>query len=78
MSKVKIPQNIPVIDFVNGIPFLKTTDEIERWKECHRNYVLRSKAEVVVTVVSYNLLAPQLKLSSVNVVQHPSRHFHGG
>lgn len=39
MSKVKIPQNIPVIDFVNGIPFLKTTDEIERWKECHRNYV---------------------------------------
>ncbi|CAM2797356.1 alpha/beta hydrolase fold [Flavobacterium succinicans] len=39
MSKVSIPQNIPVVDFVNGIPFLKTTEEIERWKECHRNYV---------------------------------------
>ena len=39
MSKISIPQNIPVVDFVSGIPFLKTTEEIERWKECHRNYV---------------------------------------
>ncbi|WP_268848855.1 alpha/beta hydrolase [Flavobacterium aestivum] len=39
MSKIKISQNIPVVDFVNGIPFLKTTEEIERWKECHKKYV---------------------------------------
>jgi len=38
MSKISIPKNIPVVDFVNGIPFLKTNDEIERWKECHRKY----------------------------------------
>lgn len=39
MSKITIPKSIPVIDFVNGIPFLKTTEDIERWKECHRKYV---------------------------------------
>jgi pimeloyl-ACP methyl ester carboxylesterase len=39
MSKITIPQNIPVVDFVNGIPFLKESEEIERWKECHRKYV---------------------------------------
>ena len=39
MSKISIPQNIPVVDFVNGIPFLKKTEDIERWKECHRKYV---------------------------------------
>lgn len=39
MSKIAIPQSIPVVDFVNGIPFLKTTEEIERWKNCHKKYV---------------------------------------
>jgi len=39
MSKISIPQNIPVIDFVNGIPFWKEDDEIERWKNCHKKYV---------------------------------------
>ncbi|MBF4518574.1 alpha/beta fold hydrolase [Flavobacterium sp. ANB] len=39
MSKITIPQSIPVVDFVNGIPFLKTTEDIERWKECHRKFV---------------------------------------
>lgn len=42
MSKISIPQNIPVVDFVNGIPFLKTPEEIERWKECHRKYVVNN------------------------------------
>ncbi|MCV9932650.1 alpha/beta fold hydrolase [Flavobacterium sp. LS1R47] len=39
MSKLSIPQNIPVVDFVNGIPFYKIPDEIERWKNCHNKYV---------------------------------------
>ncbi|PIF32911.1 alpha/beta hydrolase family protein [Flavobacterium sp. 9] len=39
MSKISIPQSIPVVDFVNGIPFLKATEEIERWKECHKKFV---------------------------------------
>ena len=39
MSKITIPQNIPVVDFVNEIPFLKEPEEIERWKECHRKFV---------------------------------------
>ncbi|TCN52614.1 alpha/beta fold hydrolase [Flavobacterium circumlabens] len=39
MSKIEIPQHIPVVDFVNGIPFLKAPEEIERWKECHKKYV---------------------------------------
>ncbi|WP_316634265.1 alpha/beta fold hydrolase [uncultured Flavobacterium sp.] len=39
MSKISIPKSIPVVDFVNGIPFLKVTEEIERWKECHKNFV---------------------------------------
>lgn len=39
MSKISIPQSIPVVDFVNGIPFLKKPEEIERWKECHRIFV---------------------------------------
>jgi hypothetical protein len=38
MSTLSIPQNIPVIDFQNGIPFLKTTEEIERWKDCHTKF----------------------------------------
>lgn len=42
MSKITIPQNIPVVDFINGIPFLKTPEEIERWKECHRKYVVNN------------------------------------
>lgn len=39
MSSITIPQNIPVIDFVNGNSFLKTVEETERWKECHRKFV---------------------------------------
>lgn len=42
MSKITIPKNIPVVDIVNGIPFLKTPEEIERWKECHRKYVVNN------------------------------------
>ncbi|RED22068.1 alpha/beta hydrolase family protein [Flavobacterium cutihirudinis] len=39
MSTISIPQHIPVVDFVNGIPFLKAPEDIERWKECHKKYV---------------------------------------
>nr|ABM53562.1 putative beta-lactamase [uncultured bacterium CBNPD1 BAC clone 905] len=39
MSKINIHSSIPVVDFVNGIPFLKDPEEIERWKNCHKTYV---------------------------------------
>lgn len=39
MSKLSIPQTIPVVDFINGIPFYKTPEEIERWKNGHKKYV---------------------------------------
>jgi tetratricopeptide (TPR) repeat protein len=42
MSKISIPQNIPVIDFVNEIPFLKKPEEIERWKKCHSIFIAKN------------------------------------
>ncbi|KOS06867.1 hypothetical protein AM493_13135 [Flavobacterium akiainvivens] len=39
MRKTPFPSKIPVIDFVNGIPFWKDAEKIERWKKCHRDFV---------------------------------------
>lgn len=39
MSKLSIPLNIPVVDFVNGISPFKETDKVEFWKECHKKFV---------------------------------------
>jgi tetratricopeptide (TPR) repeat protein len=39
MSQLSIPQNIPVVDFVAGIPLFQETDKIEHWKECHKKFV---------------------------------------
>lgn len=39
MSKISIPQNIPVIDFVSEFPPEKKAELIARWKECHKKYV---------------------------------------
>lgn len=39
MSKIAIPQNIPVIDFVSEFPSEKTPELVARWKECHKQYV---------------------------------------
>lgn len=39
MSKLSIPQNIPVVDFVNGVSPFKETEKAEFWKECHKKFV---------------------------------------
>lgn len=49
MSKLSIPKNIPVIDFVNEIPFLKIPEEIERWKECHKKYATKNSNVTSIT-----------------------------
>lgn len=49
MRNVTIPQNIPIVDFVNGIPFLKTPEEIERWKECHKKYAANNSNVTGIT-----------------------------
>ena len=49
MSTISIPQSIPVVDFVNGIPFLKKPEEIERWKECHRKFVANNPNVIGIT-----------------------------
>ncbi|SHM77714.1 alpha/beta fold hydrolase [Flavobacterium saccharophilum] len=49
MSKISIPQSIPVVDFVNGIPYLKVPEEIERWKECHRKFVANNPNVIGIT-----------------------------
>lgn len=37
MSKIAIPQSIPVVDFVNGIPFLKTAKKLNVGKTAIKN-----------------------------------------
>lgn len=39
MSKISIPQQIPVVDFVSEFPAEKTPELIAKWKECHKKYV---------------------------------------
>ena len=39
MTKLSIPQNIPVVDFVNGVSPFKETEKVEFWKECHKKFV---------------------------------------
>jgi len=39
MGKLTIPQNIPLVDFVNEIHFFKEKDKVEYWKECHKKFV---------------------------------------
>lgn len=39
MSQLSIPLNIPVVDFVAGIPLFQDTDKIEHWKKCHKKFI---------------------------------------
>ena len=39
LGKLTIPQNIPVIDFINDIPLFKEKDKIAYWKECHMKFI---------------------------------------
>lgn len=39
ISKLSIPKNIPVVDFINGISLFDDKEKIEYWKECHKNFV---------------------------------------
>ena len=49
LGKLTIPQNIPVIDFVNDIPLFKEKDKIEYWKECHRKFVESHPKSIGIT-----------------------------
>jgi len=39
MRKNNFPASIPVTDIVNGKPFWKDPEKIERWINCHKNFV---------------------------------------
>lgn len=39
MNKTTFPRSIPVTDIVDGISFLETNAEKEKWKACHRKFV---------------------------------------
>ncbi|MDO8317546.1 MAG: alpha/beta fold hydrolase [Flavobacterium sp.] len=49
MSEISIPQNIPVVDLVSGIPSFKETEKVEHWKECHKNFVASHPKSVGIT-----------------------------
>lgn len=49
MSHLSIPQNIPVVDFVAGIPLFQETDKIEHWKECHRKFIESHPKSIGIT-----------------------------
>lgn len=39
MRKTAFPAKIPVVDFINGKPFWKDAEKIDRWKKCHKDFV---------------------------------------
>ena len=49
MSEISIPQNIPVVDLVSGIPSFKETEKVEHWKECHKNFVASHPKSIGIT-----------------------------
>jgi tetratricopeptide (TPR) repeat protein len=49
MSKLSIPQNIPVVDFVNGISPFKENEKVEFWKECHKKFIENHPKSIGIT-----------------------------
>jgi len=49
MSEISIPKNIPVVDFVSGIPSFKETEKVEHWKECHKKFVESHPKSIGIT-----------------------------
>lgn len=49
LGELTIPQNIPVIDFVNDIPLFKEKDKMEYWKECHKKFVESHSNSIGIT-----------------------------
>jgi tetratricopeptide (TPR) repeat protein len=49
MSQLSIPVNIPVVDFVAGIPLFQETDKIEHWKECHKKFTESHPKSIGIT-----------------------------
>jgi pimeloyl-ACP methyl ester carboxylesterase len=39
MSNISISENIPIIDIVHGVSFMKSKRESKRWQTCHRDFV---------------------------------------
>lgn len=49
MKSVSIPQNIPVVDFIDGISFLEKKEDVDRWKKCHRDFVQSHPKSTAIT-----------------------------
>ena len=49
MSEISIPQNIPVVDMVNGISPFKETEKVEYWKECHQKFLESHPKSIGIT-----------------------------
>jgi len=49
MSNLSIPQNIPVVDFIDGISFFDDKEMIEHWKECHKQFVANHPKSIGIT-----------------------------
>jgi tetratricopeptide (TPR) repeat protein len=49
MSEISIPQNIPVVDLVSGIPSFKETEKVEHWKKCHKKFVASHPKSIGIT-----------------------------
>lgn len=49
MSTLSIPLDIPVVDFVAGIPLVKEADKIEHWNECHKKFIQSHPKSIGIT-----------------------------
>jgi hypothetical protein len=69
MRKNNFPVQIPVTDFVNGKPFWKDAEKIERWKNCHKNFVAAApnRIEIIATNCGHLIYIdnPDLVINSI-------------
>lgn len=69
MRKTTFPSKIPVVDFINGIPFWKDAEKIDRWKKCHKEFVNARTNRVGITATGCGHLIyidnPDLVINSI-------------
>ncbi|MCR1027037.1 alpha/beta fold hydrolase [Cellulophaga baltica] len=49
MSKLKIPEKIPVTDIINGIPIFEEVEKIEYWKKSHEEFLKNHPKSIGIT-----------------------------
>lgn len=49
MSNISIPQNIPVVDFIDAISLYDDKEMAEYWKDCHKRFVDNHPKSVGIT-----------------------------